>query len=87
MKKEWLKELDYFRGFAILGVIAIHSFDLPPPSLLNFYIGYQDSPITDMIRQTNLNFTVFALPLFILVSGIALAYNYYDKINIFDFYK
>ena len=87
MKKEWLKELDYLRGFAILGVIAIHSFDLPPLSLLNYYVGYQDSPIADLTRQTIIYFTPFAIPLFILISGIALAYNYYDKINIFDFYK
>lgn len=87
MKREWLKELDYFRGFAILGVIAIHSFGLPPPSILNLYSGYQDSPVNDLIRQIVLANMAFAIPLFILVSGIALAYNYYDKINIADFYR
>jgi len=87
MKKEWLRELDYFRGFAILGVIAIHSFCLPPPSLLKYYEDYQYSPINDLILQTITSFMAFAIPLFILISGIALAYNYNDKISFIDFYK
>jgi peptidoglycan/LPS O-acetylase OafA/YrhL len=87
MKKEWLRELDYFRGFAILGVLAAHSFYLPPPSILKYYEDYQNSPINDLIIQTVHSFLPFVIPLFIIVSGIALAYNYDDKINFIDFYK
>jgi peptidoglycan/LPS O-acetylase OafA/YrhL len=87
MTREWLQELDYFRGFAILGVIAIHSFVLPPPSLLKYYIGYQASPMSELINNNVWRFMVFSVPFFILISGTVLAYNYFDKIDLIYFYK
>ena len=86
MKKAWLSELDIFRGFAILGVIAIHSFALPPSRVLEYYTNYQQSPFINFICQILLDYSRFAVPLFILVSGIALAYKYCDGMDVKDFY-
>jgi len=57
MKRIWLEEQDLFRGFAILGVIAIHAFTLPPPPILKYYSGYQFSPLTDQAGQIIITLT------------------------------
>ncbi|MGE5474656.1 MAG: acyltransferase [Ignavibacteriales bacterium] len=80
-KKRWLEEVDIMRAFGILAVLAIHSTG--PTSLLwpksftyYFFIS--------------INYTLaFAVPMFLFISALVLAFKYSkeENINWIKFYK
>jgi surface polysaccharide O-acyltransferase-like enzyme len=76
--KIWINELDFLRAFAVLAVIIIHTAakfkeinSLNSLVLVNIFI--------DVVSH-------FAVPVFILISGIVLSYNYYENINYKSYY-
>lgn len=79
MNKKYLNKIDYLRGLAILGVVAIHTMGAEYFIDNNFiYILY-----------TNLDqLSAFSVPFFIFISGLVLTYNYGDiKLNYAEFIK
>lgn len=76
--KLWIKELDILRAFAVLAVIMIHttaSFtEIKTINSLVFVNVFIDV------------FSHFAVPVFIIISGIVLSYNYYEHINYKSYY-
>lgn len=74
MGKDRIKYLDYAKGFAIILVIFGH--------VLYYPIGYESSlaiPFAKWIYS-------FHIPIFFIISGILLAYKFYDEDNIkFDY--
>lgn len=77
--KKRIEELDFLRGFAILAVILIHTVqNFTQIEGLNFLV------IINIVIDV---FSYFAVPVFIIISGIVLAYNYFYKINYIEYYK
>ena len=79
MNKKYLNKIDYLRGLAILGVVAIHTMGAEYFIDNNFiYILY-----------TNLDqLSAFSVPFFMFISGLVLTYNYGDiKLNYAEFIK
>ena len=78
MKKKYLNKIDYFRGLAIIGIVAIHT------------IGQMGSE-SGLLYYLNLNIKqamTYSVPLFVFISGLVLTYVHYDeKINYFRFTK
>ncbi len=74
-----MRELDYLRAFAILGIVAIHV------GAFSITIGYPNaiSPITDFIAH----FSDFGIPLFFFVSGFILAVRYFEQDRRGGFYR
>jgi peptidoglycan/LPS O-acetylase OafA/YrhL len=74
-----MRELDYLRAFAILGIVAIHvgsfSITIGQPNAI--------SPVTDYIAH----FADFGIPLFFFVSGFILAIRYFDLGRRDGFYR
>lgn len=68
--RTWMRELDFLRAFAILGIVAIHvgafSATLEYPNAI--------VPITEFIAHLS----DFGIPLFFFVSGFVLAVRYFD---------
>ncbi len=75
----WMKELDYLRAFAILGIVAIHV------GAFSAAINYPNviTPITEFIAHLS----DFGIPLFFLVSGFILAVRYFDGGQRGGFYR
>ena len=74
----WIDELDYLRAFAILAVISIHTTaNFTRIENLNLLA------ITNIIIDV---FSHFAVPIFVIISGIALSFNYYKNVNYKKFY-
>jgi surface polysaccharide O-acyltransferase-like enzyme len=76
--KLWINELDFLRAFAVLAVIMIHTAakfkeinSLNSLVFVNIFI--------DVVSH-------FAVPVFFLISGIVLSYNYYETINYKSYY-
>jgi peptidoglycan/LPS O-acetylase OafA/YrhL len=71
-KKHWLEELVFIRAFAILAVLTIH---------VTMYSNMRkiDSPLYFTNYFIN-EFAHFAVPIFILVSGISLTISYSEKL-------
>ncbi|MEO3943943.1 acyltransferase [Gorillibacterium sp. CAU 1737] len=83
-KKEPIWEINLLRAFAILAVLLIHTTSMPLNRLdasSNLYGVYL------LLNQ----FSSFAVPVFLFISGIVLLYTYYDRpctwTNIGTFYK
>lgn len=72
IKKPYLTELEILRAFGILAVIMIHSTS-------SAVVTYDPHSMLFMILATLNNLSRFAVPLFILISGLTLFYNYKDK--------
>ncbi|WP_036650553.1 acyltransferase [Paenibacillus pini] len=71
IKKERINELDVFRSFAIMAVVAIHATSQTLAATINTSSYY---PFLFM----NV-FSKFAVPVFIFLSGFVLFYNYIDR--------
>jgi len=75
----WVRELDYLRAFAILGIVAIHvgsfSITIDDPGALGLVTGYI-AHLAD-----------FGIPLFFIISGFVLALRYYDRNRRGGFYR
>lgn len=75
----WMKELDYLRAFAILGIVAIHvgafSASISYPNII--------TPVTEFIAH----FSDFGIPLFFFVSGFILTVRYSDGGRRDGFYR
>ena len=72
-------EIQFLRGFAILAVIAIHTT-----------VNYANITKLSMLLITNVvifNFSKFAVPLFIFISGFVLSINYKGLFSKKTFYK
>lgn len=78
-KQIWITELNYLRAFAILAVIMIHT---------TMYFTEINKFNNLMISLIIVNVSShFAVPVFIIISGIVLTLSYSDKIDIKDFYR
>ncbi len=75
----WVKEVDYLRGFAILAVIAGHV-------VTTFTMGRGDIDALSIINYMIYEIATSALPLFVIISGLVLALKYDKKYNIKTFY-
>jgi probable poly-beta-1,6-N-acetyl-D-glucosamine export protein len=66
----WMRELDFLRAFAILGIVAIHV------GAFSATLDYPNAivPITEFIAHLS----DFGIPLFFFVSGFVLVVRYYD---------
>lgn len=77
MNSNQIKEIQYLRGFAIIAVIIIHTSDyasnlnLSVLSIANLFLNY---------------ISRFAVPLFVLLSGIVLSLKYNTSMSIKPFY-
>lgn len=73
-----IKEINILRGFAILGVISIHVTAVFTNSEVNSLLT-KVAAIIDVYSH-------YAVPLFILLSGLVLGMNYVDNYNLKEFY-
>jgi len=76
--KAWINELDFLRAFAVLAVIMIHTA-----------AKFKDNNSLNSLVFVNVFIDVvshFAVPVFILISGMVLSYNYYGHINYKSYY-
>jgi peptidoglycan/LPS O-acetylase OafA/YrhL len=81
-RKIWIAELEYLRGFAIIAVVIIHSTGRL------WWFPYMQLPnILAVITTLVYSFSLFAVPLFIFISGFSLALRYDEKISPISFYK
>ncbi len=77
--KDKIVELDYLRGFAILGVIMIHTTGwFTTVGSLTYVTGA-------MLFVDTLS--GYAVPLFLFISGFVLFHNYSSKFKLLEFYK
>ena len=75
----WIKEIDYLRGFAILGVLIIHtSANFTKIGLVNNLVIF--NVLIDVFAQ-------YAVPLLIFISGFVMPIKYYDMISVKLFYQ
>lgn len=78
--KEKIRELDILRGIALLAVILQH--------VLGVYSRRVDITSAESIMLGMLfNFSKFAIPAFVLITGIVLFYNHLEKLNYQHFMK
>lgn len=74
-----MEELDFLRCFAILAVLAIHvSSNFSNLHTVNFLVA-----ANVMVDE----FSHYAVPLFILISGLVLSLKYWEQYDIWSFYK
>jgi surface polysaccharide O-acyltransferase-like enzyme len=74
-----ISEIDFLRGFAIFGVILIHTSSYFTKMInTNFLLSF--NVFIDC-------FVTYAIPLFVFISGFVLAVNYYKDYSVWDFYK
>lgn len=85
-KKDWINELDYLRGIAIIAVIAIHCFQSPFPNLESYFRTTVTNDYIILYNNFVGSYSNFAVPLFVFISGLAISHNYSGKLQIFDFY-
>ncbi len=78
-KLSTIEEINYLRGFGVLGVIAIHTTGYFT-EMKSFNTLVLANLWTDIFSQ-------FAVPLFILISGFVLARNYRSDFSLSKFYK
>ncbi|MGC5328573.1 acyltransferase [Brevibacillus sp. SYSU BS000544] len=80
MKKERIEELDVLRGLAFLAVVYQHVIGafINKPA-----INYQEAIMLGMA----FNLSKFAVPAFVMITGITLYYNYSEKIQYVSFIK
>lgn len=75
----WVEEVDYLRGFAVLAVLMIHSCSY-------FFVV----PGLNAVSGINLSvgiYSMFAVPLFVLISGFAIHRQYSEEIDVLRFYR
>ena len=74
-----IDEINYLRGFGVLAVIAIHT--------TGYFTEIKSyNTLVLMTLWTDI-FSQFAVPLFILISGLVLARNYRNNFSLIKFYK
>jgi peptidoglycan/LPS O-acetylase OafA/YrhL len=78
-QKKYFTEINLVRGVAILAIVAIHTTGY-------FTTIKGSSALSVPLFSLNYFFGLFAVPLFIFISGFVLATNYNEKINIRQFY-
>lgn len=79
-QKERIVELDVLRGLAFLAVVLQHA--------MGVYVRKADIQIADAAMIGILfNFTKFAVPSFVFVTGIVLFYNYYERLDYCKFIR
>ena len=74
----WINELDFLRAFAVLAVIIIHTA-----------AKFKEINSLNSLVYVNVFidvFSHFAVPVFILISGIVLSYNYFENVNYKSYY-
>ncbi|NIK76462.1 peptidoglycan/LPS O-acetylase OafA/YrhL [Paenibacillus castaneae] len=70
-RKTYLNELEMLRAFGIIAVIMIHATSAA-------VVSYEQSNLFLFFAALNI-LSKFAVPIFIMISGLTLFYNYYDK--------
>lgn len=81
----WIGEIDFLRGFAILGVVLIHSSGFGATGS-SFAAASTPNPAVLMALVAKA-ITFFSVPLFLLISGFALMHTYGSNFSVSDFYK
>ncbi|MHB8073904.1 acyltransferase [Desulfosporosinus fructosivorans] len=79
MAHKTIEEINYLRGFGVLAVIAIHT-----TGYFTEIKSYNTLVIVNLWTDV---FSQFAVPLFILISGVVLARNYRSNFSLTEFYK
>lgn len=74
-----IEEITFLRGFAILAVIAIHT--------TGYFTEMKSYNTLVLLNLWTDIFSQFAVPVFILISGFALARNYRFDFSLIKFYK
>lgn len=69
MNKEYLHEINYLRGLAIIGIIAIHSLNE----------GYGNNELIALMNMNLEQVSTYSIPAFLFISGLVLTYNYSNK--------
>jgi peptidoglycan/LPS O-acetylase OafA/YrhL len=72
--REVIAELYVLRGLALLGVIFQHTLGV---YIRRENIAFPDAAMIGML----FNFTKFAVPAFVFATGVALFYNYFDRLD------
>ncbi len=72
--REVIAELYVLRGLALLGVIFQHALGV---YIRRENISFPDAAMIGML----FNFTKFAVPAFVFATGVALFYNYFDRLD------
>lgn len=76
--KTRINELDFLRAFAVLAVIMIHT-----AAKIDLIKSFNSLVFVNVFIDVASH---FAVPVFIIVSGIVLSYNYYEHINYKSYY-
>ena len=79
-KATWIPELDILRGFAILGILILHT----AACCFNRTIV---SDLLGLLFFVAYTVSFFGVPLFVLISGLVLMHKYGDTFSIVSFYK
>jgi len=74
-----VEEIQFLRGFGVLGVIAIHT--------TAYFTEIKNYNTLVLLNLWTDIFSQFAVPLFILISGFVLAKNYRNDFSLTKFYK
>ncbi|TGE39537.1 acyltransferase [Desulfosporosinus fructosivorans] len=79
MAHKTIEEINYLRGFGVLAVIAIHT--------TGYFTEIKSYSTLVIVNLWTDVFSQFAVPLFILISGVVLARNYRSNFSLTEFYK
>ncbi len=77
--KRTILEIELLRGFAIIGVIILHT--------CKFLFEIRSTNLLKITITTTLIFSNFAVPLFLFISGFVLCQKYYNNYSIKEFYQ
>lgn len=79
VKPDIIEEIGYLRGFGVLAVIAIHT--------TGYFTEVKQFNSLVLVNLWADIFSQFAVPLFILISGVVLAKNYRESFSLKAFYR
>lgn len=77
--KGWIGEFDLLRGFAILGIVVIHSF--------SYYNTIDPGNLIVPVASYLTHLADFGVPVFFFVSAFVLTLRYFDVTNVKGFYR
>ncbi|MCZ8521088.1 MULTISPECIES: acyltransferase [Paenibacillus] len=77
-----IAELDIVRAFAILAVVLIHATADATARTGESPLALGEGSLTQMVFVAVNRMSLFAVPLFLFISGVVLFYRYYDSWNL-----
>lgn len=76
---KWIGEFDLLRGFAILGIVVIHSF--------SYYNTIDPSDLIVPVASYITHLADFGVPVFFFVSAYVLTLRYFNEMDLKNFYR